>query len=86
MKPITVPQTMDCTALVRWSFSACTSLVVMTGRTMNLTPSRKVMNTEKFPMAVLGTSEATQLPIRVKISTVHSMMRPFLMSRFLFFP
>ena len=44
------------------------------------------MNTEKFPMAVLGTSEATQLPIRVKISTVHSMMRPFLMSRFLFFP
>lgn len=31
------------------------SLVVITGRTMNLIPNRKVMNTEKFPMVAEGT-------------------------------
>ena len=30
------------------------SLVVMTGRTMNLMPSRKVMKTEKLPMVAEG--------------------------------
>ena len=35
------------------------SLVVITGRTMNFTPSRKVMNTEKLPMVAEGTRLAT---------------------------
>jgi len=35
------------------------SLVVITGRTMNLIPSRNVMNTEKFPMVAEGTRLAT---------------------------
>ena len=33
------------------------SFVVMTGRTMNLMPSRKVMKTEKLPMVVDGTRD-----------------------------
>ena len=60
------------------------SLVVMTGRRMNLMPSRKVMNTEKLPMVAEGTLLATQLPTTVKVSTLAIMMRPFWMSRFLF--
>ena len=60
------------------------SLVVMTGRTMNLMPSRKVMNTEKLPMVAEGSRLATQLPTTVNASTLTIMMRPFLMSRFLF--
>ena len=60
------------------------SLVVMTGRTMNLMPSRKVMNTEKLPIVAEGSRLATQLPTTVNTSTLTIMMRPFLMSRFLF--
>ncbi len=60
------------------------SLVVMTGRTMNLMPSRKVMNTEKLPIVVEGTRLAVQLPTTVKTSTLAIMIRPFLISRFLF--
>ena len=37
-------------------------------------------------MVLLGTSEAAQLPTIVNTSTEHSMMSPFLMSRFLFLP
>ena len=33
------------------------SFVVMTGRTINLMPSRKVMKTEKLPMVADGTSD-----------------------------
>ena len=62
------------------------SLVVITGRTMNLIPSRKVINTEKFPMVVLGKRLATQLPTRVKSRTVAIMTSPLRISRFLFFP
>ena len=60
------------------------SLVVITGRTMNLMPSRKVMNTEKLPIVAEGSRLATQLPTTVNTSTLTIMMRPFLMSRFLF--
>ena len=51
---------------------------------MNLTPSKKVMNTEKPPMVAEGTLLATQLPTTVKVSTLAIMIRPFLISRFLF--
>ena len=42
------------------------------------------MNTEKLPMVAEGTLLATQLPTTVKVSTLAIIMRPFLMSRFLF--
>ena len=45
---------------------------------------RQVMNTEKPPMVAEGTLLATQLPTTVNTSTLTIMMRPFLMSRFLF--
>ena len=51
---------------------------------MNLMPSRKVMNTEKLPIVAEGSRLATQLPTTVNTSTLTIMMRPFLMSRFLF--
>ena len=38
------------------------SFVVITGFTMNLMPSSRVMNTEKLPIVVLGTRLAIQLP------------------------
>jgi len=46
MKPMRTPQTTDWTARFRALTPSMASLVVMTGRTMNLMPSRKVMNTE----------------------------------------
>ena len=42
------------------------------------------MNTEKPPMVAEGSRLATQLPTTVNASTLTIMMRPFLMSRFLF--
>ena len=42
------------------------------------------MNTEKPPMVAEGILLATQLPTTVKASTLAIMIRPFLMSRFLF--
>ena len=42
------------------------------------------MNTENPPMVAEGTLLATQLPTTVNTSTLAIMMRPFLMSRFLF--
>ena len=84
MKPMRTPQTMDWTARFFALTPCMASLVVMTGRTMNLMPSRKVMNTEKLPIVAEGSRLATQLPTTVNTSTLTIMMRPFLMSRFLF--
>ena len=84
MKPMSTPHTTDCTARFWGLTLSMASLVVMTGRTMNLTPSRKVMNTEKPPMVAEGTLLATQLPTTVKARTLTIMIRPFLISRFLF--
>ena len=55
MKPISMPHTTDWTARFLADTAIMVSLVVMTGRRMNLTPSRNVMNTEKPPMVVEGT-------------------------------
>ena len=59
MNPTPAPQSRDCTN----RFSALTAfialLVVMTGRTMNLTPSRRVIKVEKPPIVVPGTRLAT---------------------------
>ena len=67
--------------------TACmSSLVVMTGFTMNLIPSRNVMNTEKPPMVADGIRLETQLPTTVNARTLTIMTSPFLISRFLFRP
>ena len=58
--------------------------MVITGRTINFTPSRKVMNTEKFPIVVEGTRRAMKLPTTVNARTLTIMISPFLISRFLF--
>ena len=42
------------------------------------------MNTEKLPIVAEGSRLATQLPTTVNTSTLTIMIRPFLMSRFLF--
>ena len=84
MKPMRMPQTMDWMARFLALTPCMASLVVITGRTMNLMPSRKVMNTEKLPIVAEGSRLATQLPTTVNTSTLTIMMRPFLMSRFLF--
>ena len=54
-----MPQTTDWTARFFALTAAMASLVVITGRRMNLMPSRKVMNTEKPPMVAAGTRLAT---------------------------
>ena len=54
INPISTPQTMDCTARLRADTFIIASLVVMTGRTMNFTPSRNVINTEKLPIVREG--------------------------------
>jgi len=84
MKPMSMPHTSDWTARFLALTPCMASLVVMTGRRINLMPSRKVMNTEKLPMVAEGTLLATQLPTTVKVSTLAIIMRPFLISRFLF--
>ena len=59
MNPTPAPQSRDCTN----RFSALTAfielLVVMTGRTMNFTPSRRVIKVEKPPIVRPGTRLAT---------------------------
>ena len=55
MKPISVPQASDWITRFFGDTPSMASLVVITGRTMNLTPSRNVMNTEKLPMVREGT-------------------------------
>ena len=62
------------------------SRVVITGLTINLIPRSRVITVEKPPMAPPGSRLATQLPTSVKQSTDAIITRPFLMSRFLFFP
>ena len=59
IKPIITPQITDWTALFFGEMLSIASLVVMTGRTMNLMPRRKVMNTEKLPIVWEGTRLAT---------------------------
>ena len=86
MKPMITPQTMDCTKRFRADTACMLSLVVITGFTMNLTPSSSVMNMEKLPMVLLGMRLATQLPTSVNASTLTIMVTPFFTSRFLFFP
>ena len=54
IRPMITPQTMDWTARFFAETPCMVSLVVMTGRTMNLMPSRKVMKTEKLPMVAEG--------------------------------
>ena len=55
IKPMTVPLSMDCTNRLRGLTAAMLSLVVITGRRMNLMPRSRVMKVEKPPMVVLGT-------------------------------
>ena len=86
IKPIMVPQATDWISRLRGDTASMASLVVITGLTRNFTPSSSVMNTEKFPIAAAGTRLDTQLPTRVKTSTVPIITRPFFTSRFLFFP
>ena len=59
MKPMSIPQISDWTTRFFADTLCMDSLVVITGRTMNLIPSRNVMNTEKFPMVAEGTRLAT---------------------------
>ena len=66
--------------------AAMASFVVITGLTMNFTPSSSVIKVEKLPMVVLCTLLDTQLPTSVKASTVNIITRPLRMSRFLFLP
>ena len=54
-----MPQTTDWTARFLALTAAMASLVVITGRRMNLMPNRKVMHTEKPPMVAAGTRLAT---------------------------
>ena len=88
MKPHMNPTT-DPPIIERIAFClpvACANLCfgAMTGLTMNLMPSSRVMKTEKFPMVVCGTRLATPLPTNVKASTDTIMITPFFMSRFRF--
>ena len=85
IKPTPMPQTSDCTSRF-WALTPCmASLVVMTGRTMNLTPSSIVINTEKLPMVAPGTLLATKLPTIVNTSTAAIITAPFFTSRLPFF-
>ena len=59
IKPTPAPQSSDCTNRF-WALTAFMAFfVVMTGRTMNLTPSKKVMKVENPPIVVPGTRLAT---------------------------
>ena len=84
IRPMMTPQTMDWIARFFAEIPCMASLVVMTGLTMNLMPSRNVINTEKPPIVREGTRLASQLPTTVNPSTLAIMMRPFFTSRFLF--
>ena len=86
MNPTTVPLATDWMIRFRLLTLFMDSFVVMTGFTMNLIPSSRVMDTEKLPIVVLGTRLAMKLPAKVNSRTVTIMTMPFLMSRFLFLP
>ena len=55
INPIITPQTSDCTTRFFAETPCMVSLVVITGRRMNFTPSRKVINTANPPMVAAGT-------------------------------
>ena len=55
IKPIIIPQTMDWIKRFLGLAAAIFSLVVITGFTMNFIPNIIVINTEKPPIAVVGT-------------------------------
>ena len=55
IKPMSTPQRIDCTARFFALTPAMASLVVMTGLTINFTPSRKVIKTENPPIVAEGT-------------------------------
>ena len=59
MKPISTPHTRDWTVRFFADTPPMDSFVVITGLTMNLMPSRNVMNTEKVPMVAGFTRLAT---------------------------
>ena len=59
IKPIIIPQIMDCIARFFADVSAIDSLVFITGRTINFIPSRNVINTEKPPIVADGRILAT---------------------------
>ena len=84
IKPTITPQATDWKNRFRGLTASIDSLAVITGRTRNLMPRRRVINTEKPPMVALGRRLATQLPTRVNRRTTAIITRPFLMSRFLF--
>ncbi len=86
INPTTIPLITDCMIRFLPLTLFMDSLVVITGFTINLIPSSRVIKTEKLPMVVFGTLLAAQLPIRVKSKTVTIITRPLRMSRFLFFP
>lgn len=86
IEPIITPQITDCTNRFLGSTASIAFLVVITGFTINLTPSRNVINTEKLPIVLLGTWLAIQLPTMVKHKTDTIITTPLRMSRFLFLP
>ena len=55
INPIMIPQIKDWMARFFAGTLAMASFVVITGFTMNLIPSKNVINTEKFPIVVEGT-------------------------------
>ena len=59
IKPMRQPQTRDWMARFFAETPSIASLVVITGLTMNLMPSRNVINTEKLPMVWEGSRLAT---------------------------
>ena len=58
IKPINTPQKMDSTALRPVLLAESAAFVVITGLTINLTPSNVVIKTEKPPIVLFGTREA----------------------------
>ena len=59
IKPTPAPQSSDCANRFCTLTAFIALLVVITGHTMNLTPSSSVMNVEKPPIVVPGTRLAT---------------------------
>ena len=54
IRPMRTPQTIDWIARFFAEVCAIASFVVITGRRMNLMPSRKVIKTEKLPIVAEG--------------------------------
>jgi len=54
IKPISIPHIIDCIILFFLDTACIDSFVVITGFTINLIPSKKVIKTEKFPIIFDG--------------------------------